>query len=146
MVTVNSINTCPYCTGLHGQLARMANTVVDKKAPEVSFATTFALEGGRGSKVTAAFDKLCGSVGKGKALSVRALCWALLWGKTTGNSINSVRGSVYALVHAHAHACPCAHLMRVCTDAEMHTRVHSLFRCAGSCSPSSCGRSRRSSC
>ena len=24
MVTVNSANRCPYCTGLHGELARMA--------------------------------------------------------------------------------------------------------------------------
>jgi AhpD family alkylhydroperoxidase len=31
MVTMNSINTCPYCTGLHGQLARMAG--VDKPNP-----------------------------------------------------------------------------------------------------------------
>lgn len=97
MVTVNSINTCPYCTGLHGQLARMANAVVDKSAPEVVFATTFAQEAGRGPKVTAAFDKLVASLGKGKALSVRALCWALLWGKTTGNSINVVRGKLLGL-------------------------------------------------
>lgn len=94
MVTVNSINTCPYCTGLHGELARMANTVVDKKTPEVKFATTFATEAGRGAAVKASFDTLCDSVGKGKALSVRALCWALLWGKTTGNSINIVRGKL----------------------------------------------------
>ena len=95
MVTVNSINTCPYCTGLHGQLARMAS--VDKPntgSPEVQFATTFAEESGRGTKVRAAFDKLVASIGKGKALSVRALCWALLWGKTTGNSINSVRNKL----------------------------------------------------
>ena len=27
----------------------------------------------------------------------RALCWALLWGKTTGNTINSVRGKLVSL-------------------------------------------------
>merc|ERR1711865_215046 len=32
-----------------------------------------------------------------KAFSVRALCWALLWGKTTGNTINSVRGKFASL-------------------------------------------------
>jgi len=97
MVTVNSVNTCPYCTGLHGQLARMAGTMVDPKAPEVIFATTFAKESGRGASVVAAFETLSGKIGKGKALSVRALCWALLWGKTTGNSINAVRGKLASL-------------------------------------------------
>jgi AhpD family alkylhydroperoxidase len=97
MVTVNTINTCPYCTGLHGQLARMAGTVVDKKAPEVVYATTFAEEVGRGSKVQVAFDKLAATIGFGKALSVRALCWALLWGKTTGNTINDVRDKLVSL-------------------------------------------------
>jgi AhpD family alkylhydroperoxidase len=97
MMTVNSINTCPYCTGLHGQLFRMADATVVKSSPEVAFATTFAEEAGRGAKVRAAFDKLAGEVGKGKALSVRALCWALLWGKTTGNSINNVRNKLFSL-------------------------------------------------
>ena len=95
MVTVNSINTCPYCTGLHGQLARMAKSSdAEMKSPAVKFATTFALEGGRGAKVIAAFEALAASIGKGKALSVRALCWALLWGKTTGNTINAARGKL----------------------------------------------------
>lgn len=97
MVTVNSINTCPYCTGLHGQLARMAGAVVDKKAPEVVFAAIFAENAGRGASVLAAFAALETKIGKGKALSVRALCWALLWGKTTGNTINSVRGKLASL-------------------------------------------------
>lgn len=94
MVTVNSINTCPYCTGLHGELARMASAVVDKKAPEVVYATVFAEECGRGARVQAAYSKLASSIGEGRALSVRALCWALLWGKTTGNTINAVRGKL----------------------------------------------------
>ena len=42
----------------------------------------------------AAYDTLVGAVGPGKALSARALCWALLWGKTTGNTINAVRGKL----------------------------------------------------
>ena len=58
MVTVNSINTCPYCTGLHGQLARMAGTEVDSKAPAVVYAKTFAEQTGRGEVVQAAFEKL----------------------------------------------------------------------------------------
>ena len=42
----------------------------------------------------AAYATLVGAVGPGKALSARALCWALLWGKTTGNTINAVRGKL----------------------------------------------------
>lgn len=91
MVTVNSINTCPYCTGLHGQLARMADTIVDPKAPAVMYAKAFAEQTGRGAICRAAFEELSASVGPSKAASIRSLCWALLWGKTTGNSINSVR-------------------------------------------------------
>ena len=97
MLTVNSINTCPYCTGLHGQLARMAEANIEKGSAEVAFATTFAEEAGRGPKVVSAFTKLSTAVGKGKALSTRALCWALLWGKTTGNSINAVRQKILSL-------------------------------------------------
>ena len=69
----------------------MADAKIDQKAPVVVYATTFALETGRGAKVQAAYDKLAGAIGGGKALSARALCWALLWGKTTGNTINAVR-------------------------------------------------------
>ena len=97
MVTMNSINTCPYCTGLHGQLARMACTVVDQRSPAVAYAKTFAEQTGRGEQVRAAFDKLAASVGAGKAGSIRALCWALLWGKTTGNTINVARGKLVGL-------------------------------------------------
>ena len=94
MVTMNTVNTCPYCSGLHDELARMAQASVDKKSAEVVYATTFAEEAGRGAKVRAAYATLVGAVGSGKALSARALCWALLWGKTTGNTINAVRGKL----------------------------------------------------
>ena len=92
MVTMNTINTCPYCTGLHGQLARMAG--VDKPNPsdaEVVYATAFAHESGRGSDVSSSYDTLVSKIGGKKAQSVRALCWALLWGKTTGNTVNNAR-------------------------------------------------------
>jgi AhpD family alkylhydroperoxidase len=98
MVTVNSFNTCPYCTGLHGELARMAGAVVDQSDPAVMYAKTFALEAGRGPKVDAAYDKLASTpLGPSRAKSVQTLCWALLWGKTTGNSINSARDKVLKL-------------------------------------------------
>jgi AhpD family alkylhydroperoxidase len=93
MVTVNSLNTCPYCTGLHGELQRMSGVVVDQSDPAVRYAKTFAMEAGRGPKVDAAYDKLA-SLGPSRAKSVQSLCCALLWGKTTGNSINSARDKV----------------------------------------------------
>ena len=44
MLTMNSVNACPYCTGLHGQLARTAGADDNPGpvGPEVACATTFA--------------------------------------------------------------------------------------------------------
>ncbi|KAL3776629.1 hypothetical protein ACHAW5_000886 [Stephanodiscus triporus] len=99
MLTVNSHNACPYCTGLHGQLARMAgiDAPPDPSDPAVKYARTFALESGRGGDVESSYDELASAIGDGRASSVRALCWALLWGKTTGNTINSVRDKILKL-------------------------------------------------
>ncbi len=95
MVTMNSVNTCPYCTGLHGQLARMAGVEKPNLSdPEVVYATAFARECGRGSDVSSAYDTLITKIGEKKAQSVQALCWALLWGKTTGNTINNARDKI----------------------------------------------------
>ena len=48
MVTMNTVNACPYCDGLHGQLARMAGVDdVDATLPAVVYATTFDNESGR---------------------------------------------------------------------------------------------------
>lgn len=94
MMTMNSINTCPYCTGLHGQLLRTTGLDKPVSSPAVDFAKTFAEEAGRGAAVRAAFDKLVAAEGTGRAKNIRSLCWMLLWGKTTGNSINAVRGKL----------------------------------------------------
>lgn len=95
MVTMNSYNTCPYCTGLHGQLARMAGAdEIDETSHHVIYATKFAQEAGRGEEVQTAFSVLEEKIGSAKAASVKYLCWALLWGKTTGNSINNARSKV----------------------------------------------------
>lgn len=103
MVTVNSVNSCPYCEGLHGELARMAGVEdADKlmKAssegecrllvddPAISFARIFAENDGRGSNVDAAFSALAAATSEPYAASVRALCWFLLWGSLGGNTIN----------------------------------------------------------
>jgi AhpD family alkylhydroperoxidase len=104
MVTVNSVNSCPFCEGLHGELARMAG-VEDPKGlmkaksedecrsfvddPAISFARIFAEQDGRGPAVDQAFQSLSGATRPGYAASVRALCWFLLWGSIGGNTINA---------------------------------------------------------
>ena len=97
MVTVNSINACPYCTGLHGQLLRTTGLEKPMSSPAVDFAKVFAEEAGRGESVRTAFTTLVAAEGSARAKNIRALCWMLLWGKTTGNSINAVRDKLVRL-------------------------------------------------
>ena len=104
MVTVNSVNSCPFCEGLHGELARMAG-VEDPEGlmkagsedecrgfvddPAISFARIFAERDGRGPDVEQAFSALSDATRPGFAAAVRALCWFLLWGSIGGNTINA---------------------------------------------------------
>jgi len=103
MVTVNSENSCPFCEGLHGELARMAGVeAVDSlmnaeslqecqqlsDQAAVSYARIFAEQNGRGAREQEAFAKLVAAEGDGRASSIRALCWFLLWGSIGGNTIN----------------------------------------------------------
>lgn len=104
MVTVNSVNSCPFCEGLHGELARMAGvedpdglmkassedecrSFVDD--PAISYARIFAEQDGRGAEADQAFAALSKATQPGFAASVRALCWFLLWGSIGGNTINA---------------------------------------------------------
>jgi len=104
MCTVNSVNSCPYCTGLHGELARMATLkdavpllqaenegdsrkVLDE--PALSYARTFAEADGRGKDEADAFQEISDHYGAGRASSIRALCWFLLWGSLGGNTCNA---------------------------------------------------------
>lgn len=104
MVTVNSVNHCPYCTGLHGELARMAgvgeaeallNVKTEEEAralvdsPAIAFALRFGEHDGRGDVLDATFEDLAKDMGRGQAGSVRALCWFLHWGSIGGNTVNS---------------------------------------------------------
>ena len=92
MLTMNSVDACPYCTGLHGELARMAGTDDETYASApVAFARVFAAEAGRGGAVDDALGELVAAEGAARARATRALCFALLWGKTTGNTINAFR-------------------------------------------------------
>lgn len=112
MVVVNSAAECPYCTGLHGELARMAGVEkVDQlltiKAPDelkkvsdipsLYFARIFAENGGRGADVSKAYDNLVAAVGANKAGKIRSLCWYLKWGATGGNTINCTKKRLLGL-------------------------------------------------
>ena len=118
MLTMNSINTCPYCTGLHGQLGRMAgisnvdggvgdnnsnNNSNHLEIQAVKYAKTFALQSGRGGEVESSYSTLVKELDScfaqhqqypDAARSINALCWALLWCKTTGNTINMARDKI----------------------------------------------------
>lgn len=108
MVAVNSKNNCPYCEGLHGELARMAGVERHEQLqaaasaedcteqvqdPAVAYARTFA-ENHRGEETPEALARAYGKVvdthGSDKGRSVEALCWFLSWGSLGGNTVNSV--------------------------------------------------------
>ena len=112
MLTVNSVNSCSFCTGLHGELGRisgiekpyeldMASSVSQcvalcknpaAHAPAVKYARVFAAQDGRGAEHASAFAALAAATTSGHAGSVRALCWFMYWGSVTGNTINAALG------------------------------------------------------
>ena len=72
--------------------------IIDVTSPPVAYAKSFCLAHGRGNEVkTKVYAKLVDAIGPVKAYSVLCLCWALLWGQTTGNSINSARDKIFSL-------------------------------------------------
>jgi len=106
MAAVNSVNACPYCTSLHGELGRMAGlqgkekTLMEAKTadeikkvsggnPMVVFARKFGETNGRGAELESAYVVLEKAVGSGKAAACRAHCWFLHWGSTCGNTLLS---------------------------------------------------------
>jgi hypothetical protein len=56
--------------------------------PAIVYARTFAEQDGRGAVESKAFDDLAAATNEGFAVSVRALCWFLLWGSIGGNTLN----------------------------------------------------------
>ncbi|EKX37684.1 hypothetical protein GUITHDRAFT_165415 [Guillardia theta CCMP2712] len=105
MLAVNSVNSCPYCTGLHCELGRMAGLKDDTKRINeaktskelqkvtndkmVNFARKFGEYNGRGACFEAEYQELVKSVGKGKANAIKSLCWFLHWGSISGNTLLS---------------------------------------------------------
>jgi hypothetical protein len=92
---------------IHGQLFRLCRVenngdrenVINVTSPPVAYAKSFSLAHGRGINEveTKNYAKLVDAIGSTKAISINSLCWALLWGQTTGNSINSARDKIFSL-------------------------------------------------
>eukprot|EP00729_Bicosta_minor_P022373 gene22373-26150_t len=104
MVTMNSVNGCPYCTA--EQLALVIYTdVVNRYSPSlassdaesrkvvdepaITYARIFAEADGRGDKEATAYSTIVKHYGEGEANSIRALCWFLKWGSIGGNTLNA---------------------------------------------------------
>ena len=67
--------------------------LVDKKShAAVTYARAFGACDGRGEAESEAFKALAAAYGPGRAGSVRALSWFLLWGSWTGNTLNGLVG------------------------------------------------------
>lgn len=111
MLTINSVNLCSFCSGLHCDLGRMAGLQWPMRlnaaksaeeaaglcndplhVPGVRYARIFAMYDGSGQKAAAEFDALVAAYGAGRARSVRALCWFLYWGSFVGNTLNGAVG------------------------------------------------------
>ena len=101
MVTVNSVKQCPYCTGLHGELARMAGVEEPSKLNEASsveeclelidenaiqYARIFAETDNFADEE--AYATLVETYGEGRAYSIKSLCLFLHWGSLGGNTLN----------------------------------------------------------
>lgn len=114
MVAVNSVNQCPYCDGLHGELARlvglgdaavelrgckdassaaaaMKSVTVPSVVPAVKYARIAGEADGKGAKEAAAYAALVDAEGASRAASIKALCLFLIWGSMTGNTINTTK-------------------------------------------------------
>ena len=103
MVTVNSVNECPYCTLLHtegaatvagidGTALQCATTAEECRNlsfddPAITFAHTFGETGGYGPDLDNCYKVLAEKKGEKHARAVNALCRYMMWGGRTGNTI-----------------------------------------------------------
>eukprot|EP00282_Hemiselmis_andersenii_P000732 CAMPEP_0114112488 /NCGR_PEP_ID=MMETSP0043_2-20121206/2413_1 /TAXON_ID=464988 /ORGANISM="Hemiselmis andersenii, Strain CCMP644" /LENGTH=300 /DNA_ID=CAMNT_0001204589 /DNA_START=52 /DNA_END=954 /DNA_ORIENTATION=- len=106
-LTVNSVFSCPFCTGLHGELGRMSD--LGEKSYDLNsadsldsclqatphtgvarYARDFATKGRYDS---GDYEQLSSSIGPSRASSVRGLAWFLRWGAFGGNTILSTTKS-----------------------------------------------------
>ena len=109
MVAVNSTIDCPYCDGLHTELAELAGSgepgspkkllkATDVKSaleaiplPGVAYARQMGEFDVRAKGEDAAYAKLVEEEGAGRAKSMKALAIFLYWGGMTGNTVNCAK-------------------------------------------------------
>jgi AhpD family alkylhydroperoxidase len=111
MVSVNSTIECPYCDGLHTELAALAGNgeeaakklaaatdvasatgaVVSGFVPGVAYARQIGELNVRSKGEQEAYDALVRLEGEGRAKSIKALCIFLYWGGMTGNTVNCAK-------------------------------------------------------
>ena len=111
MLTINSVNLCSFCSGLHCDLGRLSGLQEPARLNSaksvdaalalvaqphhragVRYARIFAVCDGRGQRDADAYEELVGAYGPGQASAVRALCWFLYWGSYVGNTLNAAVG------------------------------------------------------
>jgi len=104
-LSVNSINKCPFCTGLHCEIGRMAGlkdvTAVNECGKLVSqeennefgifsqYGSAFGKYNGRGEVVDELYQMIANEKGVMIARSVQGLAYFLTWGSMSGNTLVS---------------------------------------------------------
>jgi len=113
-LSTNSVNKCPFCTGLHTEIGRLAGLedaiavnecgkVADAEKDEFGifseYGAAFGENHGRGEEVESLFEKIKAEKGQMAASSAKGLALFLLWGSLGGNTLlaffrGTLRGNV----------------------------------------------------
>jgi len=99
-LSTNSVNKCPFCTGLHTEIGRLAGLedaiavnecgkVADAEKDEFGifseYGAAFGENHGRGEEVESLFEKIKAEKGQMAASSAKGLALFLLWGSLGGS-------------------------------------------------------------
>lgn len=98
MEACNTVNKCPYCDRLHGQMARIAGSAcAGTTAPELYGKAFCGADGQSDEAEKAAWATLVTGEGDARATSVKALSTFLMWGSLTGNTVNGCKKKLVGL-------------------------------------------------
>lgn len=103
-LSVNSVNKCPFCTGLHCEIGRMAgleDAIAVNECAKLSdaetndygiyseYGTTFGKHNGRGEEVESLFNIIATEHGTLEARCAQGIAFFLTWGSMGGNTLIS---------------------------------------------------------
>jgi AhpD family alkylhydroperoxidase len=103
-LSVNSVNRCPFCTGLHCEIGRLAGLedakalnqcgkLTDEEDSEYGifskYGACFGKNNGRGEELDKIFDDIVNEHGMMAAKSAQGLAFFLTWGSLGGNTLIS---------------------------------------------------------